>query len=368
MKTLLFSLILASFPTFAGYGKPQLLARYSGVDSFNAPHGLYCFSSEPEASSDGVFLGCRDEGGALMMKWSPDYAIAARSENGNFSHPKEVSGKVSWYEFSAAGVQKIFEEFNGLQKIIDLKNVGPLFAVVDSFTPTMNGTYVYRLQDDAEKNLNLWQDHSVSSLFLGSPAFIFPPTSSHQGELISKIRKKSIDESSPDELVSWNGSFKTILKDRDSDPTSSIKSFRHQYAIDHGSVALVVTDSLSETMILIENGKTTIVARVGRDLLSFDYFSPKMRNGILLFRGVDLKKRKTLFLYEKGSLKALLTQGDVVQTDKGPAVVDYKNQDAIFYGAPGIGPNGEIYQQATLTDIDSSVTLLGIGLIIFKKE
>ena len=33
-----------------------------------------------------------------------------------------------------------------------------------------------------------------------------------------------------------------------------------------------------------------------------------------------------------------------------------------------LGPNGEIYQQATLTDIDSPLTLLGIGLIKFLKE
>jgi len=67
-------------------------------------------------------------------------------------------------------------------------------------------------------------------------------------------------------------------------------------------------------------------------------------------------------------LRKLLTRGDIVKTDKGLARVDYKDQDALFYGAPGIGPQGEIYQQATLTDADFSMTLLGIGLIKFTKE
>ena len=110
------------------------------------------------------------------------------------------------------------------------------------------------------------------------------------------------------------------------------------------------------------------VARAGKDLKRFDFFSPKLRRGVLVFRGEDLENRKAVWIYESGVLKRLLTQGDVVKTDKGLARVDYQSQDAIFYGAPGISENGEIYLQATLTDIDSPLTLLGVGLIKLKKE
>ncbi len=333
MKTFIFTLMFISTSSYAGYGKPQLLARYSGADAFNAPEGLYCFGSEPAASIDGVFLGCQDENGFLMMKWNSSPSIIARSERSQFSHPKEVNGKISWYEFNEAGVQRAFEEQDGVQKIIDLKNLGPVFSMVDSFTPGKDGSYVYRLQLEASKNLNLWQNHSISTLSVGEAAHIFPPSSSHQGDLIAKIRRGSIDESSADELMVWDGSYKTVLKDRDADATSSVKAFRHQYAIDQDEVALVLTDSIGEAMVLIKNGVTKVVARAGRDLLSFDYFSPKLREGVLLFRGMDFQKRKVLYLYEKGLLRPLLTQGDTVHTDKGVAVVDYKNQDAIFYGA-----------------------------------
>jgi hypothetical protein len=93
-----------------------------------------------------------------------------------------------------------------------------------------------------------------------------------------------------------------------------------------------------------------------------------MRNGVLVFRGLDLERRKSVWVHEKGELKKLLTQGDIVKTDKGLARVDYKSSDALLYGAPGIGPEGVIFQQATLTDIDSPLTLLGIGLIKFVRE
>lgn len=368
MKALLISSLLLSYTAFADYGKPQLLARYSGVDSFNAPDGIFCFGSEPAPSQEGIFLGCQDEHGYLMMKCGQGFEIVARSESGNFSHPKEVQGKINWYEFSEAGVQKVFEFQNSQLTEINLKNLGSIYAMVDSFTAVKNGAYIYRLQEDATKNLNLWSNHTVSSLSLGEVAYIFPPTSSYQGEVLAKIRRVSIDESSPDELVMWDGSYKTILKDRDADSTSMIKSFRHQYAFDQGVAALVVTDEVGEAMVLVENGKQTVVARAGRDLKSFDFFSPKLRRGTLVFRGMDFDNRKAIYVYSKGKLSTLVTEGSVVDTDKGLARIHYQNQNAIFYGAPGINERGDIFQQATLTDIDSPLTLLGIGLIKFERE
>jgi hypothetical protein len=367
MKILIISLLI-SLSSHAHYGKPELVARYSGIDSFNAPEGLYCFSSEPQPTKEGVFLGClNQDGNALMVKWSPQFEIVAYSESGLFSHPKEVEGQANWYEFSEAGVRNLFEYKNNNLNIINLKNLGPTFALIDSFTAVKNQSYIYRLQDETKK-LQSWKNHTINSLYAENVAHIFPPVSSVDGDFVIKVRRDSTSESSPDELIIWDGEFKTILKDRDADATSKFKSFRHQYALDHGAVALVVDDYLGESLVILQDGQTTEVARAGKQLTGFDYFSPKMRNGVLVFRGVDLEKRKAVWVYQNGELKKLLTQGDVVMTDKGLARVHYQDHDALFYGASGIGPDGDIYQQATLTDIDSPVTLLGIGLIKFKKE
>ncbi len=367
MKTLII-LMLFSLTSYAHYGKPELVARYSGVDSFNAPDGLYCFSSEPQPTKEGVFLGClNEEGNSLMVRWSPEFEILATSEYGLFSHPKEVEGKVNWYEFSEAGVSHLFEYQNTKLNVINLKNLGPVFALIDSFTAVKNQSYIYRLQDETKK-IQSWKNHTINPLYAENVSHIFPPVSSVEGEFVIKVRREHLNENAPDELILWDGDFHTILKDRDALSTSKLKSFRHQYAIDQGAVALVVTDDEGEALVIISEGKMTEVARVGNDLISFDYFSPKMRNGVLVFRGLDLERRKAVWVYEKGELKKLLTQGDIVKTDKGLARVDYKDSNALLYGAPGIGPDGEIFQQATLTDIDSPLTLLGIGLIKFVRE
>lgn len=365
---ILMTFLLFSASVFAGYGKPVLVARYSGIDSFNAPDGLGCFHSEPLPTKDGVYLGCQNaQGKFLMVRFNPSFELLSTSRDDLFSTPKELDGKVSWYEFNQGGVSHLYESFSGALKVFDLKNLGPMSSLIDSFIPVKNNSYVYRMQE-ATKKLLIWKDQSVSTLYQEDISHIFPPVSSVAGDFIIKVRREDLSESAPDELILWNGEFKSMLKDRDADPLSSIKSFRHLYSLDQDVVALVATDDHGEAMFLLKNGKMQEVARAGKDLKRFDFFSPKLRQGVLVFRGEDLENRKAVWIYESGVLKRLLTQGDVVKTDKGLARVDYQSQDAIFYGAPGIGENGDIYLQATLTDIDSPATLLGVGLIKLKKE
>jgi hypothetical protein len=129
-----------------------------------------------------------------------------------------------------------------------------------------------------------------------------------------------------------------------------------------------VTDQLSEALVLLQNGDMTTVARVGDQVQSFDYFSPKLKNGRVAFRGNDLEGRKTLWVFENGSLKRLLTEGDVIHTDKGLARVDYNSRESLFFSSPGINKNGDVYFQVALTDLEAPRTLLGIGLIEFKRE
>lgn len=364
---MLFLSLLFSFPAWANYSKPELLARYSGNDAFNAQDDLYCFSSEPEANSEGVFLGCQSQQGYMMVHWGPHFEVVAATENGIFSHPKSVAGNVSWYEFDEAGVKALYEFRDQSVQVTPLKNLGPISALIDSFIALKNETYLYRLQEESKKLL-IWKNHEISTLYSENVSHIFPPVSSANGNFLMKIRRNDLSESSPDELLLWNGEFKNILKDRDADGKARFISFRHQYALDGEKIALIGTDDQGEALYLIDQNHMIEVARVGRDLAGFDYFSPKLKNGVLAFRGMDLENRRTLWVYESGKLTKLLTRGDVVQTDKGAARFDYSSQDALFYGAPGIGPTGEIYLQATLTAIDTSMTLLGIGLIKFHKE
>lgn len=302
-----------------------------------------------------------------MARWNPEFSILAQSENGLFSRPEIVGEKVSWHEFDMGGLKKFFEATSYEVKEVKLSHLGPAFAQTDSFTAISDGAYVYRLSDE-ERKLYIWKNHEVFPLFEEPVAHIFPPVSSAQGSFLIKIRRDSTSENAPDELLYWNGGWSTILTDRDADSSSRFKSFRHQLALDEGQVAFVGEDDEGEGLFLWDQGEISVIVRRGGEIKSFDFFSPKLRNGVLVFRGVDQENRKAIWVHSKGKLSRLATQGDIVQTDKGMARIHYVNQDAIFYGAPGIASNGDIYQQATLTDADSPSTLLGIGLIKFNRE
>ena len=52
----------------------------------------------------------------------------------------------------------------------------------------------------------------------------------------------------------------------------------------------------SDVLILISDKKTKIIARAGEDLARFDYFVPKMWQGIIAFRGEDFQGQKAVYV------------------------------------------------------------------------
>jgi hypothetical protein len=323
---------------------------------------MFCYSSEPLVTENRILLGCFDAESTFMASWeNGEYQnLITPVDGGSFSHPLSSQGKVSWHEFDLSGVRNLYELNENKVKVTPLKNLG----YADSFVPMSSQSWVYRAQESGPE-LWSWVDGKPSPLFTNSVSHIFPPYVDDQGGVVLKTREKNNSESSPDKLWYGKSHFKMILEDKDSNPNSPYKTFRHQVAASFGQVAVIATDEKGEVLLLIDDQKTIEVARAGIDLKSFDFFAPKLRANTLVFRGEDLEGRKALWVYKNEKLSRLVTQGDIVHTDIGFGRIDYKSKDAIFYGAPGVGPHGEIVQQATLSDADYPSTLLGIGLIRF---
>ena len=364
MQILLFLFLTSSL--FASYSKPQLIARYGGIDSYNSTDGLNCYSSEPAITKDGIFLGCHLDGNFSLVRWKDKFEIISKTTD-FYSKPEVFQEMVAWSEFNEIGVKKVFEFYKNHLTEKKLNNLSPDFAIAHTFTSMGQGNYVYRL-DGEKKQFYIWNGKR-EEIHLNSPAHFFPPVSSSSGNVVLKIRRDHLGDSAPDEL--WRISTKKnelILEDKDSNLNSKFKSFRHSLAHEGRMIAVIGIDDFGEGLFLIENEKVIEVARVGRELKSLDYFSPKLRNGILVFRGEDLEGRKAFWTFEDSKLNRLVTQGDVVWTDKGLARVDGPSQDAVFYGAAGIGPDGEIALQAVLRDFDHAPTVLGISLLKFTRE
>jgi hypothetical protein len=361
-------LLLFSPFTFAGFSRPELKARLNSVGAFNAPDNLWCFTSEPAVLNDRIYLACLDEKGHVMARWDHlGFSKVARAEEEQFfSLPKVTFGKVSWYEYSESKAIRTYQEGSEVHKR-EIQNLGAMKEGFDSFILFKDDSYFFRLKNSSPE-LFIWKKDEVNLFFSPKAAYIYTPQTGPAGEIALKTRDSNYDEESADKIWLFQDEWKVILKDRDADPTSPWISFRHQMAVDGNSVVALARDNRGEALILIKDGVIKILAREGVDLARFDYFSPKMRAGTIVVRGDDFEGRKVTYVYDQNGFRRLLTQGDVVLTDVGPARVHYKDQNAIFYGAPGIDERGNIVLQATLMDLDHPNTLLGIGLIKFKKE
>lgn len=339
------------------------------TSAYNAPDGTWCFSGEPVAVKNHVYLNCLDSDSSLMASWGPEgFKLLARAENEQlFSRPVASFNKATWYEFTETNVVRSFSAAPQVSKI-ELTNLSTMNEYNDSFYPLSENSYFFKTKGDSPQ-LWMWKNNVVTSFFKPEASYIFPPITGPRGEIVLKTREINLNENAPDKLWLWNNNeWKVILEDKDSNPSSPWIGFNHQYVVEGTKVLLVARDSQGDALILINGTKTEIIARAGVNLKKFDHFSPKMRAGTIVVRGVDFKDNKVTFVKDNGPFRSLLSQGDIVKTDSGDGRVHYPNQDSIFYGAPGLDENGNVYLQATLTDADHPGTLLGIGLIKFNKE
>lgn len=358
-------IFLSSQNLFAQYGKPELIARFSDVEAWNAPNNSWCFSGEPSAIGGKVYLQCFDYEGTSMMEFRKgSYQHFVRAKEGHmFSHPLIINGVPTWYESNEYSVVEAYEGKNP----IGIKKLYPESFGTDSFTRYGN-KWLYRYKGDYPE-LWSWDNQEMKILFNEKVSFIFSPYGNSMGEIAIKTREVNYSESSPDKIWHFDGvKWKVILEDKDSNPASPWKGFRNQLALGEGYVLAIAQDSSSEVLLKIQNGNAEIIARAGVDVKSFDYFSPKAHGNTIVFRGEDFNRKKSVYFHNGKDIQKLITQDDIVLTDKGAGRVNYKNQDAIFYGAPGFDEKGNIYLQATLVDDSNPNTLLGIGLIKFERE
>ncbi|WPU63819.1 hypothetical protein [Peredibacter starrii] len=363
----LIPLMLFSHTALAAFSKPELLARLSDVQAWNAPDNTWCFTSEPAILNDQVYLSCFDVDGYFMGQFGKGFKMISRAEPDNMnSLPQASFGKVTWYEFNEMDIVRSYE-FTGALKKIELNTLGPRSESKDSFYPISGDSWFFRVKGDAPE-IMIWKNGEVTPFFNPSAAYIYTPQVGPRGEIAFKTRDGDYNETSPDRLWQYTGSWKVILEDKEANPSSPWKTIRHQLAVEGNRVVALADDGKGEALLLIENGNVRVLARAGKELSRFDYFTPKMRGGTIAVRGEDFQKRKVLYVYDEQGFRPLLTQGDIVHTDKGPARVHYKDQNALFYGSPGIDERGSVVQQATLTDPDFPSTLIGIGIIKFRKE
>lgn len=369
MKTCLLILLLP-FLAQAGFKGPKLLARFMAYNAWNAPDNTWCFSGEPAAQKGKIYLNCLDESGQLMASWHQgEFKLEARASNGHlFSKPLNAFGRFYWYEFSEFSPVRSFSALKTVSSEA-ISNLGPLGSQpISHFSPITKTAFIFKNNWD-DTQLWRWENNKVSPFFNPQGAYLFSLQTGPGGEMALKVRDNSQNENSPDRLWHYDGKeWRVILEDQDANPRSLWKSFRHQLSLEGKKVLVIANDGSKDVLLLIEGQRKMVIAQAGRELKSFDFFTPKLRAGIIVVRGEDFENRKVTYVKDEKSFRKLIAQGDLVIADQGPAQINYPSQHSIFYGAPGIDEQGNIFLQATLSDPNDEKMLLGIALLMFQKE
>lgn len=338
-------------------------------NSWNVPENFWCFGGEPVSEKDRVYLSCMDYEGQVMAMWeNKKFNLVARAdEEQHFVGLTSSFGRISWTEADEASIKRSFEHGETL-KITPITNLGTFSDGQDSFFPYSGDSYFFKTRGETPQIWS-WKKNEVTPFFNPNAIYIFSPYVGAHGEIVFKTRSEDLSESGADRIWQYlNGEWKVVLEDKDANTNSPWISFRNQMSVDGEQVLVIAKDSKGEALILVSKGQAEIIARTGIDLARFDFFTPKLRSGVIVARGENFRGEKVTYVKDESAFRPLISQGDIVHTDLGLGRVHYQNQDSIFYGAPGIDENGNVILQATLTDPDHPRTLLGIGLIKFTKE
>lgn len=350
----------SSLSTWADFHKPDVLALFFSTRNYNLSQNSFCHLGTPTVFKGNTILNCKRDDYHDLVLWGADGVGKTLFSTSNFvSIPQYLNGTLIWYEYDMEAVKKVYQWKDDVITEIPID-------IHSKAVTYLGDSWIYQ----SKEALKVLQEGVFHSAQIDDIAYVFSPSVSRSGEFAVKVRRKSLANSSPDEVWSFqNNKWVKVFSDKDSDNRSRWLSFNNSITIGDGKIFVIARDQEGEAIVEISGDKERILAREGIDVKKFESFSIAYNGGSLVFRAIDHQNRKVLYVHNGVKLTRVLTQGDTILTPWGiTAEVNYSNPDSIIYNNPGIGENGDVVIQATLVDFDDKKTLLGVGVISIKKD
>lgn len=394
MRVVLLSALLcfassAAVGKIPSYGKPEILARANGLDSYNLPPMSFLTNATPTINNKGevafrlmaiegqntaglwlktasedlgkvVYRGpldklmsdpsLNDEGQAVFSifdEGTSDGIFVYDSRQGTFLHP-----------IPGSGTDLIFHAYPTI-----LNNGDILFRG----THNTGDRSFFRYATNLTK---LVSEGDGSSGFKAS--YLFGPAVNHQQQWAFKIRvgdKNDWAEQNPDQIVLRNsdGQTRIVAQDQNSDPKSPFRAFANSVSLsENGFVAFVATlTDGKQALILDENGVQTQLAVEGHDGISeFELFGVKINSqGLVLFRAKNLQGQRGIYLADSTQVLRLLGEKDEIPTDLGKGRILAPPSYPVFSGGVSLNDRNEISFHALIV---SAATGKDWGSAIYK--
>lgn len=365
---------------------PKILARSNVKDSYNLPPLSFIANAAPSINNNGEIAfkviatgeeGLQgiwvktneDQNGKILFTAPEDLVVTDPVIN---NHQKVVFSLFD--DMHSEGVFVLDANEVKVNQVIDPKKYKLDFYTYPAIndkneiyfrgTNKLNDRSIYHFAKEMDSIIDEGDDVNGAT-----PSYLFRPAINQKGQVAFKMRmgkKGAWDDSNPDQIALFTPSndpnvsptITSIAVDFDADKTSSYKSFLNSVGISNeGHVSFVsLTDDGRLQLNLYYPDK--IIKKIAieneGDILNIEMFSSKVnKQGHILFRGKDKRGKRSLFFYNGFEVVKLISVGDDIDSDLGPA----KILDNEYY--PGI--SGEV-------DINDNDQIVFCALIQSAKD
>jgi len=363
------------------YGSYELQARSNITDGFNLPAGSSFNSGTPAISSAAVVtfrllvVGNTGNGGLWYGSAGLGSVVYDAPVDRFVGDPAVNSaGVVSFertFDFLSEGVW-IYDPESGATSL--RVPVGGPFGIDNFADPEINdsgqigcrvdlGAVQAYIVDDAGTQTQYAAEGS------GGVGYLFVARFNDALQLAGKVRLGGTAESLPDEIRRYEpgGGWTTIAVDQDGDPGSVFTRFGNGVDLsDNGWVAFTATVADGEGVFLSDGTTTRTIATVANPEISgIDFFHPAVNDdGLVAFRAFDAAGLRAIFAGDGTTLRRVVTEHDILPTDRGEARVDQNDNSPVFGGNPAINARGDVAFAASLTPPDNNQIEWGSGMFI----
>src|SRR5690606_17482051 len=113
----------------------------------------------------------------------------------------------------------------------------------------------------------------------------------------------------------------------------------------------------------------TIATSADPEVSSIDFFAPAVNDeGLVAFRAFDEAGLRAIFVGDGTTLRRVVTEHDLVPTDRGEGRIDQHDSSPVFGGSVDINARGDVVFAAALTPTGNNQIEWGSGIFVAYAE
>jgi hypothetical protein len=201
--------------------------------------------------------------------------------------------------------------------------------------------------------------------------FLFTPAYSSTGRIAGKVQVLAngpVPQHDQIQLNDGAGSVTTLAITQVAEPGSIFSGFDNSVGINGLDQVAFIASRVGggRGVYRVEAGQTPVeMARTGVDgLVEIEFFPPAINDsGLVVFRGRDANGQ-AIFVSDGSTLGKVVSQGDTVPSDLGPATIGQNDASPVFGGGAVINNNGDVAFTAALHPPGNNQIEWGSGVFV----